>query len=557
MMEKPRLDSVLQARLEETEALLEALRRGEVDAVIGDTAVWLLRAQQAQAALRASEARFRDLVEGSIQGVLVHRHFRPLFVNPAYAALFGYTPAEILAMGSTLRLFAPHEHFRLQVYHEARVCGEAAPAYYECQGVRKDGACIWLEMRARVIDWEGAPAAQTVVIDVTERKSAEDEVREANERVRMILDSITDNFFGLDKDWRFTYLNTHAAEQMKVLGKDPARLIGKVLWEEFPYVPNEEALRRVMSERVVITDELYYPPLGEWVENHMYPSPDGGLVTFQKYITARKQAEEKLHHAYETLEQQVQARTAALVQANAELRAEIAERRRAEATQAWLNRELLALYKRVKQDRALKATLLKELNHRVRNNLASLIGILEVERERAHLRTADEALAACAAWLKAIARAHDLLAAAAFAPIDLRDFIDVVAGGIMWQAGAGAPQIDIVYDEVSMKLPPKPFLALACITNELILNAVKHAFNGREHGRIEIRAWGEEDQYVVEVRDDGIGFPAGAEAAGTGLEIVAALCTTDLRGDCRFLRDGGTIARIAFPKAVVENGAEP
>jgi hypothetical protein len=120
----------------------------------------------------------------------------------------------------------------------------------------------------------------------------------------------------------------------------------------------------------------------------------------------------------------------------------------------------------------------------VRNNLAAVIGILEVERERAHPRTADEALAACASWLKAIARAHDLLAAGSFAPMDLRHFIAVVAGGIMTQAGAGAPQIEIVYDQVSLKLPPKPVLALACITNELILNAIKHAFHGRAHGRI-------------------------------------------------------------------------
>ena len=119
--------------------------------------------------------------------------------------------------------------------------------------------------------------------------------------------------------------------------------------------------------------------------------------------------------------------------------------------------------------------------------------------------------------------------------------------------GAAAPTIEIVYDEASLKLPSKPFLALACITNELILNAVKHAF----HGRIEIRTWEEGERYVLEVRDDGVGFAAGAEAAGTGLEIVAALCTTDLRGDCRFLRDGGTIARIAFPKVVVAAGAEP
>jgi hypothetical protein len=110
----------------------------------------------------------------------------------------------------------------------------------------------------------------------------------------MILESISDNFFGLSGDGRFTYFNAHAAKQMQILGKDPARLIGKVAWEEFPDMPNKRNVERVLTERVPISDELYYAPLGEWVENHMYPSPDGGLVTFQRYITARKRTEDEL-----------------------------------------------------------------------------------------------------------------------------------------------------------------------------------------------------------------------------------------------------------------------
>jgi C4-dicarboxylate-specific signal transduction histidine kinase len=59
-------------------------------------------------------------------------------------------------------------------------------------------------------------------------------------------------------------------------------------------MPNKENVQRVLTKRIPITDELYYAPLDEWVENHMYPSHDGGLVTFQRYITARKRTEEEL-----------------------------------------------------------------------------------------------------------------------------------------------------------------------------------------------------------------------------------------------------------------------
>jgi PAS domain S-box-containing protein len=131
-------------------------------------------------------------------------------------------------------------------------------------------------------------------IDTTERVQAEERVQQAYERVDMLLNSISDNFFGLDKDGRFMYFNEHAAEQMRSLGRDPDALIGRVAWEEFPDMPNKENVLRALSERVVVVDELYYEPLGEWVENHMYPSNDGGLVTFQRYITERKRTEEEL-----------------------------------------------------------------------------------------------------------------------------------------------------------------------------------------------------------------------------------------------------------------------
>ncbi|HXQ36250.1 MAG TPA: ATP-binding protein [Anaerolineales bacterium] len=130
---------------------------------------------------------------------------------------------------------------------------------------------------------------------------AQDELEQrVNERtsqlsaIKTILDSVSDNFFVLDKEGRFIYFNEHAAEQMRSLGRDPDALIGKVSWEEFPDMPNKEDVMSVLSDRVVIVDESYYAPLEEWVENRMYPSKDGGLVVFQRYITQRKRTEEEL-----------------------------------------------------------------------------------------------------------------------------------------------------------------------------------------------------------------------------------------------------------------------
>ena len=126
------------------------------------------------------------------------------------------------------------------------------------------------------------------------RTQAEEQARKAYEQMDTVLGSISDHFFGLDSEGRFVYFNAHAAKQMRTLGKDPEQLIGKVVWEEFPDMPNYENVVRVLKERVRIVDEFFYEPLGEWVENHMYPSNDGGLVTFQRYITERKQTEEEL-----------------------------------------------------------------------------------------------------------------------------------------------------------------------------------------------------------------------------------------------------------------------
>jgi signal transduction histidine kinase len=111
---------------------------------------------------------------------------------------------------------------------------------------------------------------------------------------RSILDGSPDAYYQIGPDWRFVYFNCNAAEKLRRLGKDPDALIGKVIWHVLPDVPDEAVLRRVMEDRVPVTEELYFAPLGEWHQNHIYPSPDGGIATFQRDITERKRRDKEL-----------------------------------------------------------------------------------------------------------------------------------------------------------------------------------------------------------------------------------------------------------------------
>lgn len=136
---------------------------------------------EARKAVEASEQRFRNLVEGSIQGILIHSGDRPLFVNDAWTQILGHTAEEVLAAKTTLAFVAPGDRERLMGYRRAREKGEHAPDRYEYQGLRKDGTLVWLENSVRLVDWDGKKAIQSTIIDCTERVLRQRELETFNE----------------------------------------------------------------------------------------------------------------------------------------------------------------------------------------------------------------------------------------------------------------------------------------------------------------------------------------------------------------------------------------
>lgn len=127
--------------------------------------------------LSDSQIRFRHLIEGSLQGVCVHRDFRPLFANDAYARMLGYESADQITSLSSLLDFYPGDGREAARRHDTDLqAGRERRISRRVQNVRADGTTVWLELVEHVVDWEGMPAIQLIAMDVSERVLYEEEL---------------------------------------------------------------------------------------------------------------------------------------------------------------------------------------------------------------------------------------------------------------------------------------------------------------------------------------------------------------------------------------------
>lgn len=116
-------------------------------------------------------------------------------------------------------------------------------------------------------------------------------------RTEGILESITDAFFALDRDWRFTYINGQAE---RLLRRTRQELMGRSIWDEFPEAQGtafEQQYRLAVAERESISFEQFYPPLSAWFEVHAYPSSDGLSVYFHDIGTRKAMQAEQVRLA--------------------------------------------------------------------------------------------------------------------------------------------------------------------------------------------------------------------------------------------------------------------
>ncbi len=135
-------------------------------------------------ALRAREEQYRALVDGSIQGMYIHQDGLIRFVNASLLRIFGYERPEELIDVDYRVLIAPDDHARVEAYRTARLRGAVTPTRYEARGVKKGGAEIWIETLVSIVPWEGKPAFLGTFLDITDRRAAEEALRQNEEQLR-------------------------------------------------------------------------------------------------------------------------------------------------------------------------------------------------------------------------------------------------------------------------------------------------------------------------------------------------------------------------------------
>lgn len=192
-------------------------------------------------------------------------------------------------------------------------------------------------------------------------------------------------------------------------------------------------------------------------------------------------------------------------------------------------------------------TLLREMHHRIKNNLQTLADLLYLETVDAE-GPARKSLLDSIARVKSIAAVHQMLSADRIEAVEVRRLAERIGETIGRDLARAGRAVRVEVRGPEVWLPSKHATALALVLSELVHNALEHAFpDGR--GRVSVQLGQQGQEVWVQVRDDGVGLPPGFSVdrhGHLGLRIVQDLVGRDLRGTFRLWSEGGTVAEVRF-----------
>ncbi len=452
--------------------------------------------KQAEEALLDSVSKLQAYLESASQGVVtVNARGQIELVNARTEEMFGYRREELL--GQTLELLLPERYRAAHAEHRGRYFSRPGVRPMglglELAGLRKDGTEFPIEIGLSYIRTKDGTVAMGLITEITERKRAEETLKASEQRLRLMVENLPAGAVYVEGDSLFV---NRATEQITGYARGEIATFDQ--WFRALYGKDHRAVRKLYQED----------------RQAGFPHP----------------------------------RTVPLTRKDGQVRFMEFAAYRYEQGEVWLVHDITEL-KRAEE----RATMLKEIHHRVKNNLqvvSSLLGLqargIPDEQIRRMFQESQNRIQSMALLHERLYQSEDLC------EIDCREYVQQLASHLFRSYGVSSSrvQLKVRLDEVHLSLDA----AVPCglIVNELVSNCLKHAFPDGRQGEIRIEAHKDPDhQMKLVVADNGVGLPKDVSvwnARSLGLRLVRTLAE-QLGAAVEVQSTSGTEIRLTFPTA--------
>jgi PAS domain S-box-containing protein len=417
--------------------------------------------------------------------------------NGGAERIFGYKADEVI--GKPVTILIPSDRFDEEPGILARLRRGERIDHYETIRRRKDGRLIHVSLTVSPVkDHTGRIiGASKVARDITERKNAETALRENERRLEDLLGAIPAAVYTTDAEGKITYFNEAAVEmagRRPTIGSDQWCVTWKLYWPDGTPLPHDECPMAIALKegRAIRGKEA------------VAERPDGTRVPFIPFPTPLYDSGGKLIGAINML-------------------VDISERKEAETQQR---------------------VLMRELQHRVKNNMQMLQSLLYTATRQTQNQEARRILDHAASRISAMASAQRVLYGTNNATrFSTKQFIDAICETAQQTF---PPNIKLICEAASGELDNDSAMPLALILNELLTNAVKHACSGKVENFVRIGLTNGDDGFALYVEDGGPGFDLDSmNGQSSGLKIVQLLAR-QLHGKLEVVRKPVSRCTVRF-----------
>ncbi|MFA7012514.1 MAG: PAS domain S-box protein [Desulfobacterales bacterium] len=438
---------------------------------------------------------YRNFVENAMMGIrIVNSDGKTLYANRALLDIFGFESAEELNATSVEKCYTPDSLEARRIRREKRRKGENAPSEYEISIVRKDGAVRHLEVFRKEIVWDGERHFQALYRDITQPKKVADELRRISRIQSLILDNSAVGIC-LVRNRIFEWVNPRIPE---MLGLPLERVQGSStrIFYSSATEYEEKGSRAYLALRK-----------GAWFDFEVVmPRADGTFFTGR---IRGKALQPKLPQ-----------------EGSIWIFEDITDQKKAE--------ELIEASLREKD------ILLKEIHHRVKNNLQVISSLLRMQARAVNEDRLKENCRASENRIRSMALVHEILYRSRnLVRVDFGAYVHALVRELYraYHIGAGKIRCRLTVENVALEIDQ----AVPCglIIGELVGNCLKYAFPNGKQGEIRIGLRKTEaGEFELKVRDNGVGFPKNFDPTQTlslGLNLVKMLTEYQLKGRLEFV----------------------